>query len=141
MSYYDDERVRAGMRISPFENADEASMTGKILVTDDDGSEVEMEIPLKFEVCDTCQGTGEHVNPSIDCDGLTCEDFDDDPDFAESYCSGAYNVTCYGCGGKRVQMDVDLARCSPEQKKVMEEMIEQQARDMQERAWERKMGC
>jgi len=55
-----------------------------------------------FEICDTCDGKGTHVNPSIDSHGLTREDFDDDAEFRENYSSGMYDVRCYECNGRRV---------------------------------------
>jgi hypothetical protein len=59
-------------------------------------------VRVRFEVCPTCKGRGEHVNPSIDANGLTREDFDQDPGFAEGYFRGDYNVACYLCDGLRV---------------------------------------
>ena len=56
----------------------------------------------KWIVCPVCEGNGKTVNPAIDCNGLTREDFMEDPDFAENYMSGMYDITCRGCGGKRV---------------------------------------
>jgi hypothetical protein len=56
----------------------------------------------KWIVCPVCDGEGKTVNPAIDCQGLTAEDFAEDPDFAEDYRSGAYDVRCGGCGGQRV---------------------------------------
>lgn len=56
----------------------------------------------KMEVCFVCEGEGTTVNPDIDCNGLTREDFDDDPDFREDYMAGRYDITCRGCGGLRV---------------------------------------
>jgi hypothetical protein len=53
-------------------------------------------------VCPVCRGNGETVNPNIDCNGLTREDFDEDPDFAEDYRSGVYDITCAACHGARV---------------------------------------
>src|SRR5262245_37322369 len=53
-------------------------------------------------VCPVCEGEGKTVNPAIDCHGLTREDFADDPDFAEDYRRGAYDITCRGCKGLRV---------------------------------------
>jgi hypothetical protein len=50
-------------------------------------------------ICPICDGDGTHVNPSIDAHGLSREDFDDDPDFAEDYMRGVYNVACQTCGG------------------------------------------
>ena len=51
-------------------------------------------------ICVACDGEGTCVNPDIDANGLTAEDFDEDPDFAEAYFDGAYDVTCAACGGR-----------------------------------------
>lgn len=59
-------------------------------------------IRVRFEVCPLCDGRGRHVNPSIDAHGLTREDFDEDPDFAESYFRGDYDETCNLCRGEKV---------------------------------------
>jgi hypothetical protein len=53
-------------------------------------------------VCPVCRGEGKTVNPCIDANGLTAADFAEDPDFAEDYMSGMYDITCRGCNGKRV---------------------------------------
>jgi hypothetical protein len=53
-------------------------------------------------VCPVCDGEGTTVNPNIDANGLTREDFDEDPDFREDYMSGVYDITCAACHGKRV---------------------------------------
>lgn len=55
-----------------------------------------------FAVCPTCEGRGSHVNPGIDAEGLSAEDFAEDPDFEESYFRGDYDVPCAECGGARV---------------------------------------
>jgi hypothetical protein len=81
---------------------DEGRMVFIMTVEDDDGEQT-FEIPAVFEICGLCQGRGKHVNPSVDCNGLTREDFDADPDFARGYWSGAYDVTCHRCHGKRVE--------------------------------------
>jgi hypothetical protein len=47
-----------------------------------------------------CSGDGTTVNPNIDANGLSAEDFDDDPDFAEAYFRGEYDQACAACGGK-----------------------------------------
>jgi hypothetical protein len=62
----------------------------------------EIILPLEWGVCPTCRGEGSHVNPSIDSHGLSAEDFYEDPDFAESYHRGDYDVPCHECGGNRV---------------------------------------
>ena len=55
-----------------------------------------------YEVCDVCDGKGHHVNPAIDSHGISASEFDEDPDFSESYWRGDYDVPCYRCHGKRV---------------------------------------
>lgn len=98
----------------------------------EDGEEVgarEVELPVVFEVCGTCNGKGSHVNPSIDSNGLTASDFDEDPDFRENYMSGMYDVTCNECGGKRVVPILDEARATPEQIKYVQDHIESRYQD------------
>lgn len=68
----------------------------------------EITATMRYEVCDLCEGRGSHTNPSIDCCGLSAEDFADDPDFAEDYMGGAYDVTCHQCHGQRVTPAIDL---------------------------------
>lgn len=62
-----------------------------------------------FILCPVCEGHGTTVNPNIDGNGLTSEDFADDPDFAEDYMNGAFDIVCRAfdivcraCNGKRV---------------------------------------
>lgn len=78
-------------------------------------TELSFKYPSKFEVCDRCRGHGKYVNPNVDGNGISQEDFDNDPDFRDNYFSGAYDVTCYECKGERVTSIVDRARCSPRQ--------------------------
>jgi hypothetical protein len=56
----------------------------------------------KYIVCPVCRGEGTTVNPDIDSNGLTRDDFDNDPDFAEDYLSGVYDIQCRACDGQRV---------------------------------------
>lgn len=71
----------------------------------------EMLLPAKRVVCPRCDGSGKHVNEAIDGHGLTSEDFAEDPDFAESYFSGVYDVTCETCNGNNVIDEVDEEKC------------------------------
>ena len=77
----------------------------------DDGDFVDVELPSKFELCPRCDGRGSHVNPSVDGDGLTREDFEQDPDLEESYFSGVYDVACEECKGLRVGEVPDEEEC------------------------------
>lgn len=54
----------------------------------------------KWMICVACDGEGTCVNPNIDANGLTAEDFAEDPDFAESYFDGDYDVRCAACAGR-----------------------------------------
>ena len=59
-------------------------------------------IDIRFDVCPLCDGRGKVVNPSIDAHGLSREDFDEDPDFEESYFRGDYDIPCTLCRGEKV---------------------------------------
>lgn len=74
-------------------------------------------LPYKNCVCPRCRGEGTHTNPSIDGNGLTREDFDDDPDFREDYMSGMYDVVCWQCKGEKVIKVPDMDRMTDEQRK------------------------
>src|SRR5690606_37284863 len=74
------------------------AMVGTVTVFDDEGEPVEADIGFRYCVCDTCAGRGRHTSPSIDAGGLSADDWDDDD--MELYQSGAYDVACYGCGGR-----------------------------------------
>lgn len=64
----------------------------------------------RYEVCDLCDGKGTHVNPDIDCGGISSDDpfweddidYDDDDGPTSRYMRGDYDVACYACKGKRV---------------------------------------
>jgi hypothetical protein len=92
----------------------------KPIVYDEDGNE--HELPTKFEVCPACKGKGSTVNPSIDSHGISAEEFYEDPDFAEEYMSGMYDVGCYHCGGKRVIKVPDFDKMTDEEKESWEEL-------------------
>ena len=85
-----------------FDHFDEQRMIAVVSWEDDDGDEIETEFAIKFCVCQRCRGKGSHCNPSIDGNGLTREDFAEDPDFAEDYFRGVYDLPCHECDGRRV---------------------------------------
>lgn len=104
------------------------------------GAEVEHALPAKFELCSRCEGRGTHVNPAVDGNGITPEQFAEDPDFEESYFSGVYDVACERCHGNRVVPVVDESRCKPELLKAyntqQKEEADYQAMCASERRWE-----
>jgi hypothetical protein len=103
--------------------------------------EFEVEVPIRFEVCPTCEGRGRHVNPSIDSHGISVEEFYEDPDFAEDYMSGVYDVPCYECGGKNVVPEIDEQRCDPELFKKIEKHQRDLEDDARTRYDEMRWGC
>jgi hypothetical protein len=112
-----DHRYLARDRGMWWESIDEKAQTASVIMTcDDECEECEgncceelVEFPIKYVVCQTCNGLGKHVNPDIDSNGLTRDDFDRDPDFMEDYFSGKYDVDCYECCGKRVVPEINEA--------------------------------
>jgi hypothetical protein len=119
----------------------DADETPVLYFTDAEGNDAEKKLPTTWVVCDVCRGAGSHVNPSIDCGGLTCEDFDEDPDFAEAYMSGAYDQTCNRCRGRTTVRAVDWDALSPEDAKAYEEQLDEDARYRGIEAAERRMGA
>ncbi len=143
-NYRNDYRVRAlegrKMRI------DLDRMVALIEIDDDDEPQpTPVRVPIKFEICGVCGGKGTHVNPSIDCGGLSREDFDDDPDFERDYFGGAYDVQCGGCGGKRVEpmLDRDAALTAEQERaiKYFDDLCEDDAGYAAECEAERRAGC
>lgn len=96
---------------------------------------------MRYQVCPVCDGRGTHVNPSIDCGGLSSEDFADDPGFRDDYFGGSYDVTCYTCRGNRVVPEPDTSACDPEALAAWNELESDRAAYEAERAAERRMGC
>lgn len=98
-----------------------------VVIYDEHGDEIEIELPSKWVVCETCRGNGKHVNPSIDHNGISMREFYEDPDFAEDYFGGVYDVTCYECHGKRVVPGVDEDACDPDLLKAYRAHLREEA--------------
>ena len=112
-----------------------------IYVSSDDSYVDEIELPTKWEICGRCEGEGKHCNPSIDGNGLTREDFEEDPDFAENYFEGLYDVACYDCGGSGKKKVADESKMSDEEKKIWREQERERAIDAQVCRMEQMYGC
>lgn len=110
-----------------------------IVIEGEDGEDINL--PARYEVCETCDGKGSHVNPSIDSQGLSREDFDEDPDFAEGYWEGRYDQPCNECHGQRVVPEVDMDKLTEPEKKMVEERIEAHYSHQREVEAERRFGA
>lgn len=76
---------------------------------DDDGLIV-AEFSFSWEVCSCCSGRGKVVNPSIDAGGLSTEDFHEDPQFAEDYFNGVYDIACPKCKGRTTTPNIQFGK-------------------------------
>lgn len=106
----------------------------------DGDEEHEYEIPAKMEVCARCRGTGKHTNPNIDGNGLTAEDFAEDPDFEEAYFRGDYDVRCSACFGCNVVRAPDFSAASFSIKRKYVRYLKQQQEWERESYAERQMA-
>jgi hypothetical protein len=144
-NYETDGRVMAGRRGDWFKSLDERKQLVSVEIYDaDEDEETIVDFPMKWEVCGLCNGRGKHVNPSIDCNGLTGEDFAEDPDFAQDYFAGRYDQQCNCCHGRTTVPAIDEDRLDEDQKKwlvVLQDQQEEQRDYEREAAWERRMGC
>lgn len=74
------------------------------------GNGIEYTLRVDFIVCPLCRGRGYVVDPAIDCDGISDDYLRENPNFAESYHNGEFNIKCTKCEGKRVVLDLDKVR-------------------------------
>ena len=150
-NYYGDHRVKAGMTNQAFEVIKHSRGEGVVEFNEEIGEELyEKElipfldgprylakVPMSWEVCGTCNGEGTVVDPNIDAGGLTQEDFYRDPDFAEDYFSGAYDMRCPTCKGRTT---VPAPTLSKPVWKVVHAWQDEEAERVAERCWELRMG-
>ena len=98
------------------------------------------ELPAKMEVCGRCDGRGVH-DPDGFSNGFTREDFAEDPDFAEDYFAGKYDVKCTECGGRNVVLVIDRDKSDPVTLEVVDEWMQEEDDYLRIRDMERRMGC
>ncbi len=105
----DSRRIAAvvAQRLSQRVTFDHCARTITFVVENNEGEETQHVLSAEYTVCPTCKGQGKVVNPSIDEHGITQEDFDQDPDFREEYCRGAYDIRCPQCSGNNVVLVPD----------------------------------
>lgn len=126
---------------------DRASMTARVpaedldLAEDSEAGSDAVTVRCRAEVCGTCGGRGHHVNPAIDADGLSAEDFAEDPDFAEEYTGGTYDVPCYECRGSTTVLVADESANAPEVLAALAAWRRSEASYRRERAAELRYGC
>ncbi len=100
-------------------------------------------IRLVAEVCHGCQGRGQHVNRSIDGNGLP-DHYREDPEFMDSYFNGDYDVSCGTCDGQRVVFTTDwedLESTNPALAKAFRDHEDREAQYAWEDECERRAGA
>jgi hypothetical protein len=115
--------------------------TVEIFFYDSEGEEVTLDVPFKWEICDRCDGKGQHDNPAFS-DGISGEEWNNewDDEERESYMRGAYDVRCENdCDNGKVRSP-DLTGLTEEQRKDYEDHLDQEAYNDRERAAERRWG-
>jgi len=135
-----DSREYAKERDKWWASLDVDAMIATVELEDQEGEELEIKVPFKFEVCPTCHGRGRHVDPAIDSHGITPEEFTDDPEFAQAYRAGRYDVPCFDCGGDRVVPEVDADRCDPYVREMIHNIQREKAQAAMDALAERRMG-
>ena len=138
-----DSRDLASISNKWYKKIDERAMRVAVEIYDNDGDSYIYNFPMRYEVCHLCEGRGRHVNPSIDSHGISSEEFYEDPDFAEEYFSGSYDVSCYECQGKKVVPSIEVDMLSKEDMEhyfLYEEMMEHRETELRQRAYEIRMG-
>lgn len=113
------------------------------LLKDCNSNETEVFFSYQFEVCPYCEGNGSYVNPDIDSNGITSQEFRENPDFHEDYFSGVYNVECKECKGTGLEVFIDHEVLNNSEKELVEmlnEIINNEYGYRAERLQEIKMG-
>lgn len=142
MNFQNDERIRCKNKWYDKFRSD--LMILEIDLYDHDDTLITATFPAKWQVCHICEGRGKHVNPSIDCNGLSKEDFDRDPDFMEEYLSGVYDITCNNCRGRNVEPVLAPEKFNSTHQywySLLEEHMRLEQLHQQEIEAERRMGC
>ncbi len=130
VNYFNDPRVRnAGQNSIPTLSGCATCFEpeGCCDCSDEQYGSGQIELPWKWSVCPTCNGKGRHVNPSIDCNGLTSEDFEADPDFLDEYFNGQYDQQCSQCNGRTTVPAVDWDAMSPELRQAYQSQLDEDA--------------
>jgi RecJ-like exonuclease len=121
-----------------------------VITYDDEGNDIEYELPAMRVVCDDCDGEGYVLRDGMRYHAYTMEEFDYefDEEMKSEYFKrgGIYDVVCPTCKGKNVVDVVDREACerNPEYAKILNELddLEEDRRMMEaEYAAERRMGA
>ena len=136
-----DHRIIATYTKNWYSRLDMGKMLADVFYYEDQDELIE-QVPFKMEVCPTCNGTGFYVNPNIDSNGITQDEWNYEwaHDEKEAYISGEYDAPCATCNGNCVVPVVDQNRATQEQIALVEKVIAIHTEYAVERANEIKYG-
>lgn len=80
------------------------------------GAEYEIKVPGKRVKCEECDGTGAVLRDGLRGHAFSSEELFEDPDFAEGYFRGDYDVQCDVCRGEKIVVEPDEDRMTKRQK-------------------------
>lgn len=110
-----------------------------VFLEDEQGNEVEVALPTRWEVCGRCDGAGAVALPG---QSFTSEEmWEMGEEFLEDYLSGRYDEPCPSCGGRTTVAVVDEARLAPDVLASWERQEDERWQMRAEREAERRMGC
>jgi hypothetical protein len=136
IAYRTDHRVLAQEHGSAFKGVD----LKKMELTLELGDPVESVIfPVKYEVCACCEGQGTTTNPSMDANGLNIDELEDDQ--LDAYFSGAYDIPCPHCEGKRVEPVINREAAGADKLELYDEYSQDEYEAQQTYIAEARMGC
>jgi hypothetical protein len=101
----------------------------------------EATLPAKRIVCPNCDGIGTQDHSAFS-DGITQSELEEmDYESRRSYARGDYDVTCSMCHGENVVDVLDYDNLSDKMKNAVDEMLEIEASDAMDAAWEKAWGA
>jgi len=100
----------------------------------------EILLPSRMEVCHRCEGRGVHDHEAFS-NGISQDEFREDPDFFDDYRAGVYSVPCSVCRGQNVVPTVDTDRASKEDLEDYYRHLQSESDYRRECEAERRMGA
>lgn len=104
-----------------------------------------VKLPKYKVVCPLCEGEGTHVNPAVDGNGISADEFyhEWDEESRSMYLNGGYDVQCEECLGKNVvdEVDEDRLQHTPELLKAWQDFQREHYETEAMMAAERAMGA
>ncbi len=114
--------MRAHFLIRAYKGSKEKTMAQKktfVFDHPETGDVCEVSFPCNNIVCPECAGEGKYVNPAVDGNGISGEEFYSEwsEEDRENYMSGVYDVVCKECKGNKVIPEIDEENLSEEEEK------------------------